>query len=137
MVVLFHCSCFYFLQVWCIPGTFIFNLLGGALFGIKTGFVLCVLMNSSGGFTCYLISKMFCNDLVHNKLKEKFDSISKTVKIFQSLTQFRLRNTKTISFFTLHSWEYFQDHLTGWWIYHLLTSVSLDLTKYSFRFSLD
>ncbi len=100
MLVLFHCSCFYFLQVWCIPGTFIFNLLGGALFGIKTGFILCVLMNSSGGFTCYLISKMCCSDLVHNKLKEKFDSISKTVRNKNYDPLYRLRNTKTTSFST-------------------------------------
>jgi hypothetical protein len=56
-------------------------------------------MNSSGGFTCYLISKMFCSDLVYNKLKEKFDSISKTVKIFCGLTRYRLKSTKTICSF--------------------------------------
>ncbi len=68
------------MQVWCIPGTFIFNLLGGALFGIKLGFVMCILMNSLGGFSCYMLSKIFCSDLVHTKLKEKLEGLNKTVR---------------------------------------------------------
>ena len=33
-------------------------------------------MNTFGGFTCYLISKMCLGDIVHSKLKEKFEQLS-------------------------------------------------------------
>ena len=81
--------------MWCIPGTFIFNLLGGALFGIKLGFFMCVLMNSLGGFSCYMLSKIFCSDLVHTKLKEKLEGLSKTVRTF-TLIRGRWMSIRTI-----------------------------------------
>ena len=37
-------------------------------------------MNTIGGFTCYMISKMFLDDIVHSKLKDRFEDISKTVR---------------------------------------------------------
>jgi hypothetical protein len=37
-------------------------------------------MNTIGGFTCYLISKLFLGDVVHNKLKEKFEGLSSKVR---------------------------------------------------------
>ena len=37
-------------------------------------------MNAIGGFTCYLISKMFLGDIVHNKLRDKFESLSDKVR---------------------------------------------------------
>lgn len=36
-------------------------------------------MNTVGGFTCYLISKLFLSDVVHGKLKDKFEALSATV----------------------------------------------------------
>lgn len=36
-------------------------------------------MNTLGGFACYLISKVFLGDVVHSKLKDKFEGLSKTV----------------------------------------------------------
>ncbi|EGR28718.1 snare associated golgi, putative [Ichthyophthirius multifiliis] len=42
ILLLFVASNFLFLQTWCIPGTFVFNLLGGALFGIQVGFPVCL-----------------------------------------------------------------------------------------------
>ena len=42
---LFHAIYFVFLQVWCIPGTVLFNLLGGAVFGVTKGTVICLLVN--------------------------------------------------------------------------------------------
>ena len=47
------------LQTWCIPGTFFFNLLAGSLFGVKLGFVYCVMANSCGALTCFLLSRLF------------------------------------------------------------------------------
>ena len=40
-----HMICFIFLQTWCIPGTLLFNLFGGAVFGLKLGFILCLLVS--------------------------------------------------------------------------------------------
>ena len=40
-----HMLCFVFLQTWCIPGTLLFNLFGGAIFGLKLGFILCLTVN--------------------------------------------------------------------------------------------
>lgn len=37
-------------------------------------------MNTVGGFTCYLISKLFLSDIVHNKLRDKFEALSERVK---------------------------------------------------------
>jgi len=65
-LMLFEFSSFLFLQTWCIPGTFVFNLLGGALFGLTVGFPLCVLCNVLGAVNCYLISKYFLKDTVDN-----------------------------------------------------------------------
>ncbi len=33
-------------------------------------------MNTIGGFTCYLISKGFLSDIVHNNLKDRFEALS-------------------------------------------------------------
>lgn len=44
LIYVIHMICFVFLQTWCIPGTIIFNLFGGAVFGIKLGFILCLIV---------------------------------------------------------------------------------------------
>ena len=36
-------------------------------------------MNTVGGFICYLISKMFLGEIVHNNLRDKFEGISSKV----------------------------------------------------------
>ena len=56
------CGC-YSLQTWCIPGTFIFNLLGGALFGTYTGFALCVVVNDENNNTP-IDEYIWCNYLL-------------------------------------------------------------------------
>jgi len=63
-LLLFQFSSFLFLQTWCIPGTFMFNLLGGALFGLTVGFPLCVLCNTIGALNAFLISKYFFKDSI-------------------------------------------------------------------------
>ena len=40
-------------------------------------------MNTIGGFTCYLISKAFLSEIVHNNLKDRFETISSTVISFE------------------------------------------------------
>ena len=95
-LVLFHMTGFFFLQTWCIPGTFFFNLLGGSLFGVKLGWVLCVLMNTLGATFCFLLSKVFGGSVVHMPFfKSKFEAIEKKVSehkenLFFYLTFLRL-----------------------------------------------
>ena len=36
-------------------------------------------MNATGGFTCYLISRLCLGDVVHNSLKVKFEQLSERV----------------------------------------------------------
>ncbi|CDW79263.1 UNKNOWN [Stylonychia lemnae] len=36
-------------------------------------------MNSFGGFTCYMVSKLFLSEIVHGKLKDQFQGISSKV----------------------------------------------------------
>ena len=40
-------------------------------------------MNTIGAMTCYLISKGFLGDLVESNLKEKSESLSKTVNYYK------------------------------------------------------
>ena len=51
-LLLFFFSNFLSLQTWCIPGTVFFNLLGGAIFGMKIGFPICL-------FVCKLDKCLF------------------------------------------------------------------------------
>ena len=37
-------------------------------------------MNSCGGFTCYMISRLFLREIVFGKLKDQFEQISAKVK---------------------------------------------------------
>lgn len=41
-----HMICFIFLQTWCIPGTILFNLFGGAVFGVYKGFIFCLIVST-------------------------------------------------------------------------------------------
>jgi uncharacterized membrane protein YdjX (TVP38/TMEM64 family) len=70
-LLLFQFSNFVFLQTWCIPGTFMFNLLGGALFGMEVGFPLCILCNTLGALNAFLLSKFFLKDVVMTKFSDK------------------------------------------------------------------
>ena len=45
--------------------------MAGALFDISLAFPLCVLMNTVGAYTCYLVSKLFLKEVVENQLKDK------------------------------------------------------------------
>ncbi|KAL4455486.1 hypothetical protein ABPG74_012638 [Tetrahymena malaccensis] len=79
-LLFFEVSNFLFLQTWCIPGTFVFNLLGGALFGIKVGFPICLACNTLGAFICFNISKYFAGDLIERKLSNQLRMIKQKVQ---------------------------------------------------------
>jgi len=58
-------------------------------------------MNASGGFICYMLSKIFCSDLVHTKLKEKLDGLNKTVSKSVSFKFLQIDEHKDNLFFYL------------------------------------
>lgn len=63
---------------------------------------MCIFMNSLGGFSCYMLSKIFCSDLVHTKLKEKLEGLNKTVRS-ANFMRGRWMSTRTICSSTLPS----------------------------------
>jgi len=82
-LLIFQFSSFVFLQTWCIPGTFLFNLLGGALFGMEAGFILCVLCNTIGALNAYLLSKFFLKDVVMTKFADQITVLRTKLKDHQ------------------------------------------------------
>lgn len=92
----FHFTGFYFLQTWCIPGTFMFNLLSGSLFGTLDAWIYCVFLNAFGGYSCYFISKHFGKEIMQKEfLRSKAEKISTLVKkhkddLFYYLTFLRI-----------------------------------------------
>lgn len=45
VISIFHITCFLFLQTWCIPGTIIFNLMGGVIHGAYKGTIICAIVS--------------------------------------------------------------------------------------------
>nr|CCA14003.1 SNARE associated Golgi protein putative [Albugo laibachii Nc14] len=80
-VLFTHMCCYLYGQTFAIPGSIFLNLLGGALFGLWVGFPLCVMYNTIGSLTMYLLSQKFgerivsrfCNDRLM-QLKAMIDS---------------------------------------------------------------
>eukprot|EP01017_Pseudomicrothorax_dubius_P048490 TRINITY_DN8831_c0_g1_i1.p1 TRINITY_DN8831_c0_g1~~TRINITY_DN8831_c0_g1_i1.p1 ORF type:complete len:245 (+),score=18.85 TRINITY_DN8831_c0_g1_i1:64-798(+) len=79
-LLLFHVSSFLFLQTWCIPGTFVFNLLGGAMFGSFLGFLICLCCNTVGAFFAYSLSKIFLQDVVEARFHRHVNFMAKKVE---------------------------------------------------------
>eukprot|EP00730_Choanoeca_flexa_P018066 TRINITY_DN8765_c0_g1_i2.p1 TRINITY_DN8765_c0_g1~~TRINITY_DN8765_c0_g1_i2.p1 ORF type:complete len:268 (+),score=29.32 TRINITY_DN8765_c0_g1_i2:106-909(+) len=52
-----HAACYLFLQAFAIPGTTIFNLLAGALFGVIVGFVTSITLSVLGSIILYEVSR--------------------------------------------------------------------------------
>ena len=94
--VVFHWAGFYFLQTWCIPGTFMFNLLSGSLFGTLQAWMFCVVLNTLGGYTCFWISKHFGQEIVaHDFIRSKTEKLSQLISqhkdnLFYYLTFLRI-----------------------------------------------
>jgi uncharacterized membrane protein YdjX (TVP38/TMEM64 family) len=47
-----------------LPGSPLFNLLGGALFGVPVGFVVCLVCTSLGTALCYFFFNVFGGPIV-------------------------------------------------------------------------
>lgn len=51
------CAAYLFKQAFAIPGSMLLNLLAGALFGWKVGFLLTCVLTATGATCCYLMAK--------------------------------------------------------------------------------
>jgi len=51
------CAAYLFKQTFAIPGSMLLNLLAGALFGWKVGFLLSSVLTATGATFCYLLAK--------------------------------------------------------------------------------
>jgi len=60
----------------------LFNLLGGALFGIKVGFPLCLICNALGAMFAYLLSKYFLGGVLERRMSKskKFEGIINDIR---------------------------------------------------------
>lgn len=63
-LLLIYCSAYLYKQSFSLPGSAVLNLVGGALFGTKTGFPLCCLLTATGALFCYLLVSNFARHLV-------------------------------------------------------------------------
>ena len=57
------CAAYLFKQTFAIPGSMLLNLLAGALFGWKVGFLLTSLLTATGATFCYLLAKFLGKDM--------------------------------------------------------------------------
>jgi len=66
MTVLFA-SLYLYKQAFAIPGTFFLNIAAGALFGLWTGFVICLFLTTFGSGISYALSHFFGKQYVHQR----------------------------------------------------------------------
>uniref|UniRef100_A0A7E4W120 Golgi apparatus membrane protein TVP38 n=1 Tax=Panagrellus redivivus TaxID=6233 RepID=A0A7E4W120_PANRE len=61
--MLFTCTYLY-KQTFAIPGSFLLNIIAGAVFGMLPGFIACCILTTLGSTLCYLFSEMFGREYV-------------------------------------------------------------------------
>lgn len=74
-----HAVCYLFLQTFAIPGTIFFNLLGGALFGLSRGFVLCLVYNTLGSWFLYQLSRQYGQRVILKQFPRKLRQLSDVI----------------------------------------------------------
>jgi len=90
-VVLLFSSAYLYKQCFAIPGSFLMNILAGAIFGPFYGFPLVCLLTGCGATGCYLFSKFFGKHYVDYYFHDKVEYFQKKVKA----------NTDSLFFFLL------------------------------------
>lgn len=78
-VMLLYCSAYLFKQTFAIPGSFLMNLLGGALFGTWLSFPLVCLLTASGATCCYVLSQFFGKSYIVKFFPDKVHFMQKKV----------------------------------------------------------
>ena len=82
-------------QTLALPGSPLFNLLGGALFGVPVGFVVCLLCTSLGTALCYFFFHVFGGPVVRWLFLEQLVRLDQAVhhhrrRLFYYLTVIRI-----------------------------------------------
>ncbi|CAI4227606.1 unnamed protein product [Auanema sp. JU1783] len=73
--VLLFSLAFLFKQTFAIPGSFLMNLLAGALFGVWAGSVLSSLLTAIGSSFCFLLSALFARPIITKYFSGKLSTI--------------------------------------------------------------
>lgn len=73
-----YSSIYIFIQTFCIPGSILLNCIGGAIFGIYTGTIVCSLLTALGSYVVYLFFRWIGEDIV-STLLAKSTSLEKRV----------------------------------------------------------
>ncbi|XP_014292426.1 transmembrane protein 41A [Halyomorpha halys] len=79
MIILFT-SAYLYKQAFCIPGSALLNVLGGAIFGLWTALPLCCVLTGVGATLSYLLSKQFVQQIVVHYWPEEVRSLKERVE---------------------------------------------------------
>jgi uncharacterized membrane protein YdjX (TVP38/TMEM64 family) len=131
-ILLFQVCSFIFLQTWCIPGTFAFNLLGGALFGIWVGFPVCLACNVLGATFAYLLSKIFLKDLLISRFKNQFESIRSTVEEHKKDLFFYMTSTRIFPGSPNWLMNLSFPHISNIPLHYFVLSIAIGLIPWNF-----
>lgn len=85
-----------------LPGATILTLLGGALFGLTTGFVVISFASTIGASLAFLISRTLLRDTIQSKYANKLKSINEGVKKDGAFYLFTLRLVPVVPFFLIN-----------------------------------
>ncbi|KAF7636601.1 hypothetical protein Mgra_00003997 [Meloidogyne graminicola] len=78
IITLFTCIYLY-KQTFAIPGSFLMNIIAGAIYGLPIGFLLCSVLTTIGSTLCYLFSELFSREYVLYYFGEKINYLQRKV----------------------------------------------------------
>lgn len=79
MIILFT-SAYLYKQTFCIPGSALLNVLGGAIFGLWTALPLCCVLTGAGATLSYLLSKQFAEHIVVRYWPEEIRNLKERIE---------------------------------------------------------
>ena len=97
-VVVGHAACYFYFQSFGIPGTFIFNLLAGALFGIEIAFPMCLVYNTLGSVFMYTISQRLGKRITQNFFPRRFSEFKAFVDSHKDTLLLRMISLRLLPF---------------------------------------
>eukprot|EP00455_Lapot_gusevi_P001124 TRINITY_DN10458_c0_g1_i1.p1 TRINITY_DN10458_c0_g1~~TRINITY_DN10458_c0_g1_i1.p1 ORF type:complete len:282 (+),score=44.15 TRINITY_DN10458_c0_g1_i1:79-846(+) len=87
------CLVYVFKQTFSIPGSFLLNLMSGALFGVQYGFPLVCILTATGASCCYGLSSIFGSKLAQAYFERRITHLQAVIE--------RERNKNNLFFFCL------------------------------------
>jgi dihydrolipoamide dehydrogenase len=85
-----------------LPGATILTLLGGALFGLWSGFLIISFASSLGATLAFLISRFILRDFVESRFKSQLEKINKGIKKEGAIYLLSLRLIPIFPFFVIN-----------------------------------